>query len=96
MDTTKDDENRVVKLVHDAKVDNDDDDDEFETLNFNVVFTGGNTIDTEACGFLFDALGKGTVGFIKGIDDAPHLTINMNNVDYIESGYDLEDVQWEE
>jgi hypothetical protein len=92
MDTPKDDENRVVKLVPDVPVEGED----IEFINFNIVFTSGNSIDTQASGFLFEALGVNTLGFVKESEEIPHLTVNLNNVDYIESGYEIDDIQWEE
>ena len=70
----------MVRLVHAG----DGKQEEIEVYTVNIGFASGNELETDVTGFTFDTLGDNMVGLIdENTSTIPHLSINMNNVDYI-------------
>ena len=70
----------MVKLVHEnlGKIE-----DYIPSLNMDFVFKSGNHIETEGTGYIYGVLGKDCVGIVdENITSAPHLIINVDNLDY--------------
>ena len=70
----------MVKLIHKSETGVKEE----PVLSMEIMFSSGNTIETEGNGYIYESLGDDTIGIVDmNVTDIPHLVFNKNNVDYI-------------